>query len=98
MFVTVIFIIGGLGLVASTFLVWGYAAYYYLKHGSAIDFTVITLAREYFCPNAACNPNAFTLWLYTPTDWVGLHMALSRMDIGFLLLGLGFLILILIDF
>ena len=88
-----LFFLGSLSIIGSAFLVWGYEGYYFLKYGMAIDFTVIALAREYYCPTGVCAQDAFQLWLYYPTDWVGLHSALSHIDVGFLLLGVGFLIL-----
>ena len=82
-----------LSLVGLAFVMWAAEGVHFLKYGTIKDFTVIGLARTYYCPSGVCAQTALHLWLYYPSDWVGLHTVLSHTDPGLFLLGLGFLIL-----
>lgn len=76
-------IFGGCFILAGVGIL-GYQAYTFLKYGEWPPLSVIDAAKL-----VINNP-----WLWSPTDWSGLHWILSKIPTSAALFGVGYVILV----
>lgn len=62
--------LGGIGAVLAALAIWAYFAFLWLKTGAWPDATAIDGA----CWLVGCAADS---WAYWPTDWLGVHRALT---------------------
>lgn len=69
-------------LILGALCIWGFFAYLWLKNGFWPSYTAIDLA----CLAISCAPDS---WAYTPSDWVGVHKAVTWLSPAGLCFSLG---------
>lgn len=73
--------VGFFGGGAVALFIWGRQLYQYARTGAAESFSLVDLLFWFYQSE----------WLYWPTDWLGIHNAMSWLNGGFAALAIGWM-------